>query len=236
MKKLFLAFPFVALMLSLMACGGETYRHQVTILHPSGVDALYADQTSDSVIFASFDSYDVKSYTASWIKVLDSPKYPSKMKIPNDYYTFYRLRVDLEIEPNTTNEVRTGAVSVRSYGMDDWDYTVTAFYHQLAWHDILHPTPSYTYDDGKITACLFESKDSAMQIVDTLRFCAHDKWTLTQPEGSFVTSPRLSGEAGNHTLILNVEPNPSKESRSVEFTLTSANGATTPIRFKQAGK
>lgn len=236
-KKLLFVFPLAFLLMFFASCNKESYRHQISIVYPNGGKVLYADETVDSVCFLTYDSYSVTSFNSPWVKVLNSSDYPSSKRLLNNYYSCYYVRVNLEFEPNTTQECRYGYVNIRSYDNEEWDETSTHYLLQFCWHDIAHPAPAYTYNDNRqITGCRFESKDSAMQVVDTLRFYAHDKWTLTQPEGSFVTSPVTSGNAGAQTLILAVEPNSQDEKRSVELKLKSANGPETPVIFTQEGK
>lgn len=238
MKKLFYLFPLALGAVTLQSCisDDEAGRHQVVINSPTGVGILYADQTRDSVKFTTYDSFEVKSYNTSWINVENSKNYPSSATISNSYFYYYLCRVDLTFKPNTSTDCRYGNVSVRSF-CNSWDQTAYANYYQLYWHNIQYPVPAYTRNsDGDVTGVTYMQKDSALQTVDTLRFVAYDKWTLSAPENSFISLPRTSGSAGKQTLVLSMPVNESAESRTTELTLKSDNGATTVVTYSQAGK
>lgn len=239
MKKYFFILPFTVLLLCLSACSLDnesTGRHQVMVYYPERVNTLFADQTQDSVMFTTFDSFDVISLSTPWLKVINSKDYPSSAKIANNYNLYYAVRVNLEFEPNTTNACRYGLVRVRSYG-GDWDESVTAHYYQLCWHNIMHPVPTYERDANlNVVACKYERKDSALQTIDTLRFEAYDKWTLESSADSYITLPVTSGEAGKYTLLLPMTQNESTAPRKSVLTLESENGAKTVLTFTQDGK
>lgn len=222
--------------LGLLSCSmDEPFRHTINIAYPSALSVVYADQTSDSILFDTFDSYEVTSQT-DWVKVLDTKDYPSHASINNSYYNMWRVRVNLQIEPNTTQKVRNGYVAARSYGKK-WDETGHGYYKQLGWHNVLHPSPVYTYDKNNVVeACYFLSKDSAMQLIDTLRFEAYEKWTLEQDDGGFVHAAQTFGEVGINTLILSLQPNNTKTERNCSMKLMSSSGVVTTIKFVQAGK
>lgn len=224
-----------ALTVAVSSCDKDTYRHGISVLYPAPVTVLFADQTEDSVVFTTFDSYAVTSFQNDWLKVLHSEAHPSKARIENNYYNNYICSVYLQAQPNTGDAPRNGYVDIHSFG-NDWDETARAMYYQFNWHNISKPAPSYVYDEQRnVTNCSFTGLDSATQVVDTLRFYAYDKWTLTPHEGSFVKSSLVSGEAGYQTILLSVEPNTSTEERATSMSLLSQNGAKTLIHFRQAG-
>lgn len=237
MKKIFFTLPLLIVMTFVMSCGmaNDSSNHGISIVYPQGCKLIYADQTADSVVFNTFDSYTTTSYMSPWLDVLDSKNYPSAQKLNNLYNTYYQQRVNLKALPNSSDTCRFGFVQVRSYG-EDFDQTVTAVYYQYNWHNVLHPAPSYTYKNNMEVACKFEATDSAAQVVDTLRFVAYSDWTLEQPVGGFVTSPSTSGKAGKQTILLSVEPNTAGVERSAKFVLKSDNGAKTEIVYKQKSK
>lgn len=234
MKKTIL-FP-VALSALIMSCSKESYRHQIAIEHPSAPSVVFADQTRDSVVFYTFDSYEVKSNNSDWITVLSSKNYPSSAKLDNLYYMFYRVPVFLEIAPNTTGKVRSGYVTIRSYGEDDWNTTAYAEYYQLYWHNITSPAPKYSYTDMDVTGVTYAATDSALQLTDTIRFTAHAPWTIEAATDSYITPKILSGQAGVQKIPLDIEPNATATKRETTITIKSDNGASTPITYTQEGR
>ena len=232
-KTLILPIAVAALMIS---CNKDSYRHQIAIEYPSAPSPIFADQTLDSVVFYTFDSYETKSYDCDWITIQNSSRYPSSAKLENLYYSFYRVPIYLEIAPNTTGKVRTGHVSIHSYGEDNWSATAYAEYYQLYWHNITSPRPEYTYTDRNVTAATYAATDSALQMTDTLRFTAYAPWSLQTASDSYITPESTSGKAGIQKVALKVEPNPSTTKRKTTITLQSNNGATTPITYTQEGK
>lgn len=233
MKKQLIMLPCACIAIALASCNKESYRHAISIAYPNPVSVVYGDQTADSIVFDTFDSYEVKAYETAWIRVLHSYDYPSQATIQNSYYNSFRCTVQLQIEANTTQKARNGYVAVRSYG-DDWDQTGHAYYKQYGWHNVQKPAPVFKYDDNNmIETCTFEATDSALQLADTLRFVAYDAWTLETAPNSFVTTSRTQGQRGPVTLVMQVEPNPTQDERSTSMKLKSQNGVTTTIVFKQ---
>ena len=107
-------FPLLFLMaIAMQSCSDGLDRHELSVVYPNGY-ALFADQTQDSLVFLTFDSWRVSS-NASWITVTGK----SSDNIKYDYYKNYLIRVDLALEPNTTGHTRAGNVTVKSY-----DYAV----------------------------------------------------------------------------------------------------------------
>lgn len=240
MRKTLLTVPMALAMLSIVSCNNDSYRHQVAVAYPSGTQVLFADQTSDSVIFITYDSYKVTSLNSSWLKVLSSKDYPSEYTLQNPYYMGYRLRVNLQAEPNATDAPRLGQVNVYSYStFDDWAETAGAFYYQVNWHDVQRPYPQYGRDDnGNAISATFAARDSFSQVVDTLRFMAYDDWKLTTSEDSYAKPDKLSGGKGYQTILLSMEPNELNDTLYTTLTLQSAHydGVKTVITRKQAPK
>lgn len=240
MKKNLL-FCALASLAMLASCNHDSYRHGVNVVYPSAMSLVFGDQTSDSILFTTFDSFQATSYDSDWIEVLSSSDYPSSGKIPNNYYNYYLVRVNLKMQPNTGTKSRNGYVAVRSYS-DDWEATAHGYYKQLPCHNVVRPygIPVYQKIDGNpndstISTYRYEITDSARQVVDTLRFEAYDGWTLELPEDGFVKSAKTSGNKGYQVLLVDLEQNPSEQSRTTTVQLKSNNGVTTPITFIQKG-
>ncbi len=236
MKKILFILPLALSFLCILSCTkGSTYRHTVAVLYPAGVGTIFADQSSDSVVFATSDNFEVYSAGESWLKVLDSQKYPKKLNFPYDYYSYLTARVNLEFEPNLTEKVRYADVHVHSFGPDEWDQRVAAHYAQLNCHNIVKPSLTPVAGDDRIVVSYScEAKDSATQKLDSIVFKAYDAWTLTLPEDAFLTVSKTEGEAGMQRIGVNLTENAGKEERSNVVVLKSSNGATTHIKFTQA--
>lgn len=230
MKKFLL--PCLALAAFILAsCDKESYRHEIDVMYPEPltVAVVMADQPTDSLIFVTSDNFRITSQ-ASWITVPDTIR---EGKINYNYFYAWIVPAIMSFEPNTTGEIRTGMVSVNSYGDDGWNQTATATYTQLAWLDITQPQPNYAYNEGIITKAAFELSDSATQVADTLKFRVYGDWTLT--EGTFVHPAATAGVIGAHTVVLAIDPNTTTGERCDTIKLVS-RGVTTPIAVKQKGK
>jgi len=231
MKKSLFAVAFAAVVMFLVGCDKESYRHQTGLIYPAAGNygIAYADQTIDTVIFATFDSYNASS-NVSWITV--DPEWAS-MKIENNYWAGYQIPLPLTFSPNTSGESRMGEVKIHTFGEDDWDYTITATYIQAGWHDVYRPTPSYAQYTDFPTSASFELKDSANWVVDSLKFMAFNDWTLVESAGSFAHPIQSTGSKGEQVVILNLDPNETSNDRSTTLVLKSDNGVSTEIKVTQ---
>lgn len=224
-KYLFAATAMVGLVVA--SCQKESYYHTMSVLYPTQASVVFGDQSTDSVVFYSTDSYQLSS-NASWMTIPDGRE---TQKVENAYRFVWQFSVPLNFEPNTTGKPRTAQIAVHSYGSDDWDITGYASYYQLSWLDIYRPAPAYKYVDGIPTGAAFEATDSATQISDTLKFYVYGNWTLT--DGTFVHPTASSGTAGDNVVALTVEPNPTNGERTDTLKLNS-RGVLVPIAFKQS--
>ena len=232
MKKLFLAATAAAVLL-FHSCNKETFHHSMALVYPTSYQpaVIFADQTSDSLWFQTTDNFNLSAYESPWIHIPDSMR---SGKIPNAYRVVYDVVVPLTFDANTTEKVRTGYVSVRSFGSNDWDNTAYAAYYQTSWHNITRPLPVYSYEDRVITGAAFRDSLTAQQTVDTLVFQAYDNWTLTG--GQFVRAEYTKGFAGECRVPLTIEPNTGDDTRKDVLVLESDNGVRTPITYIQKVK
>lgn len=231
MKKFGSALLMGLSVLFLGSCVKDSYRHGAELVHPAAgyYSILYADQTEDSVVFNSFDSYTV-STDASWIKV-DSAM--AAMKVENSYWYWYEFHVPLTMTPNTTGISREGIVNVKSFGDDDWNTTLQASYLQLPCHNVLRPAPDYGEYTTYPKTATFELKDSAFVVLDSLKFHAYDDWTLSQQSEDFVHFNVTSGTKGMQVIKLTLDENTASKDRVEKLTLTSKSGFSTEIKVTQ---
>lgn len=213
----------------LSSCNKEPYNHAVAVLYPSiGFVYHYADQTSDSILFQTFDSYEVKSQS-DWMHVNETYDSPKKT-IQNGYYFYYIGKVGLDMEPNTTGKCRYGYVTVRSYGDDGWDQTAVGSYYQYAWHNITKPTPKYWFTNNMPDSARFELKVAAECEADSLIFTSYLDWQLEVPSNSFVHPVKTNGGSGIQIIKLDFDENKTNQLDSVELKLiTTPQGIETPI-------
>lgn len=228
MKKSFLSC--VALVATLfVACNKESYYHTMGLQYPQSIAVVDADQTLDSVVFATTDNFNLTS-NADWMTVPDSMR---SGRIQNVYQMIWMVASPLVFETNTTGKIRTALLTIHCTGANEWDQSATATYKQLHWLNITVPAPNYAYKDGDITDAAFVMTDSATQVSDSLCFRVHGNWTLT--EGAFVHPTTVEGEAGKNIVRLTIDPNLSADERQEQIVLTS-NGISTPIVVKQKGR
>ena len=227
MKKYLFTAVAVGLML-IAGCTKESYYHSVAVLYPSqGTLALsYADQPTDTLVFVTTDNFSI-SPNADWLAVPDSMK---EGRIENYYRNVWQVTSVVLLSPNTTGQIRTGNLSIHTWGNDDWNQTASATYQQLPWLNVSRPVPAYAYTENRITGAAFVATDSATQVTDTLQFQVHGNWTLS--DGVFVHPKELSGEAGTVTVAVDIDPKTDPAERRDSLTLT-CRGVTTGIVFKQ---
>ena len=212
-------FPLLFLMAAVMqSCSDGLDRHELIVVYPNGY-ALFADQTQDSIVFLTFDSWRV-SPNASWISVVGK----SSDNINYDYYKNYLIHVDLALEPNTTGHTRWGNVMVKSY-----DYEGAGLYVQFPFLNITHPNPdvndyygdNYNVPDGAD----FILRDSADFENDSLCFNVQKSWTLSFAPGadqSWLQLSTTSGEEGYNVVPIKLEQNLTTKERRTELILTSS--------------
>lgn len=180
---------------------------------------LYADQTIDSLLFYTYDSWTVVPQD-SWITIDGD----SHLDVKYDYTKRYLCRVFLKVQPNTTGETRSGTVLVQSY-----DYSYSAPFVQLGMLHISHP--SYTtdawFDDYGIIpkTTHFELVDSANWTEDSICFKVENNWDLEfiddiKPE--WINIDRSTALPGKYKVTLTLDPNTDKEKgREAKLKLTS---------------
>lgn len=220
------------------ACNKESYRHQTEVVYPSYSQGyIFADQTEDSIVFVTFDSYRYYAYDTNPDNFISIDENRAQKKIVNSYSNYYVFSLPVYFKPNTSDKCRRGYVLVNSKSeIDDWNETVGAEYYQVNWHNIQKPAPYYTYDEKNavVESCLYQMTDSAYQVADTLKFTAYDAWEIASANADIVKPLTVSGRRGNQLIPCEVVPNTTPDTLRTELTLTSANGAKTVIKFVQA--
>lgn len=233
MKK-FYYIAIASLIVLMTGCDKESYRHAIGIVYPAGGNIVYADQVEDSVVFYTFDSYEVTP-TSDWIQTNYKYAEPKK-KFANAYYYSWMFRVGLDIAPNMDGKCRYGFVSVQSQGDDGWSQTVGTAFYQYAWHNIGKPYPKYRITNEMPDSASFALRVAATCEADTLLFTTYQDWKLEVPAESFVHPVSVSGKAGAQVVRLEFDENTKTEPDSVELKLVTPEfGITTPILIHRKG-
>lgn len=245
MKKNFSLLGLMAgVAMLLTSCNTDSYTHQISIVHPVGEDGfIYADQTLDSIQFLTFDSYHYYANPLNSDKFITVDEENSSKKIQNSPYACWQISLPVFFKPNTTSAPRLGYVTVDCKSeMDDWQATVHATYFQTNWHCIEKPAPRYNYskDNAMMESCDHVMRDSAYQVVDTIKFYPFDKWTVESANPDMISPEVATGNKyikGKPIEIpCKVAPNFTSDTLRTTLTITSDNGAKTTIQFQQAPK
>lgn len=220
MKKLRLILPLAAAILAFAACDDDDNTYDFAqIYYPGGGTVIYADQTTDSLKFATTYDYELE-VSEDWLTIeADS----LSENVPDGYYVVREYLV--RIEPNTTDTMRRAYVYFYADGR-----TLSTYYYQYHYLDIDRPSRS-NYQ--------FALTDSATQVRDSIIFTTYnDDWTLAFEEEQswirFATDAETTGEAGSYTVFYEMDENTTSSSRSAVLKLTS-EGVTTEISVTQSG-
>lgn len=220
MKKQHLIFPLVAAIFALAACDDDDNTYDFAqIYYPGGGTTVYADQTTDSLKFATTYDYELV-VSEDWLTIVADSL---SEDVPDGYYVVREYLV--EIEPNTTDTTRRAYVY---FNADD--RTISTYYYQYHYLNIERPARS-NYQ--------FALTDSATQVSDSIIFTTYnDDWTLAfEDEESwirFATDADTTGEAGSYTVFYELDENTTSSVRSAVLQLTS-EGVTTEITVRQTG-
>lgn len=218
MKKITLFSVAVAALL-FTACEkkGNSYEF-AQILYPSYAGKLlYADQTEDSIKFATTFDWTL-SLGADWVSANPDSMYGV---VPDGYYMINK--VPLHFDVNTTDTARTTTVGFNADGK-----TLLSYYKQVHYLNIKRPLRQ-NYE--------FLLTDSAYRQKDSIMFTVYGAWTLafkgeTPDWVKFDENTAMSGKAGTYKLIYTIEPNASDETRNTVLSLTSKS-VVTDIKIRQ---
>lgn len=230
-KKNFLyAFGLLASAAWMASCGSDDI-HQLGVMYPNGIHALYADDTEDSISFVTFDSWAVTPI-ASWIKTDGN----SSGSIKHDNNARYRISVPLAVELNPTGRGRWGTVQVTSY-----EYAVSGLYYQMGSLNISHPAckvVSFIPNTNNLLAdsVSYEIRDSAFVVSDSICFDVKRNWTLAfkGEKPGWVSLSQEEGLRGHSNVAVTMEENPDTAARVATVILTSS-GISNEIDIRQLG-
>ena len=146
-KFFFLSFlAAVCLTAAFTACDSGEYEYHSTGFYPtSSGKEIFADQTIDSVRVVSYDSWSLTN-DCPWMKISSNGQY-APLEVEVRPGTAVSTRLDLEITPNLTSEVRTDFIRVKSSFRQN-RYGVEA-HHTISLFNIIQPDVNVIEKDGK---------------------------------------------------------------------------------------
>lgn len=217
----------VGLCMTLTSCFENTGNHHTAILYPpppTGIKILYADQTFDSLVFETIDSWKLDT---TYNNIPQDGKLffsidPKDFSGNEDSKYFVRKSIKLEFTPNTTDTYKTAVLNIKAYGGN-----FSAVYKQMHFHDIERPR-RLNYE--------FLLTDTAGTTMDSIIFKAYDNWSMKIKDAeqkSWIRIANPEGSKGNQVVKINMDKNETQSNRDATIILTSSNEATTEIRIVQ---
>lgn len=218
--------PLLALVLALAACTEGSYEHHASYFYPQRPDGqlLYADQTMDTTLIYSLDSWQATK-EGDWFSIT-----PESFEVRPGVSIFTKMT--FTTTPNTTGKGRTGLVTIHAY------HTISQSLYQTPWLNITYPFAQYTKGEDHTFAtrkATFRMALLSSATSSQVRFTTYAENATLTSNAEWVTPEKTIFIAPNsYEVKLTIQPNKSKDPRSAQLTLTSA-GISTPITVEQAG-
>ena len=218
--------PLLALVLSLAACTEGSYEHHASYFYPQRPDGqlLYADQTMDTTLIYSLDSWQATK-EGDWFSIT-----PESFEVRPGVSIFTKMT--FTTTPNTTGKGRTGLVTIHAY------HTISQSLYQTPWLNITYPFAQYTKGEDHTFAtrkATFRMALLSSATSSQVRFTTYAENATLTSNAEWVTPEKTIFLApNNYEVKLTIQPNKSKDPRTAQLTLTSA-GISTPIIVEQAG-
>ena len=218
--------PLLALVLALAACTEGSYEHHASYFYPQRPDGqlLYADQTMDTTLIYSLDSWQATK-EGDWFSIK-----PESFEVRPGVSIFTKMT--FTTTPNTTGKGRTGLVTIHAY------HTISQSLYQTPWLNITYPFAQYTKGEDHTFAtrkATFRMALLSSATSSQVRFTTYAENATLTSNAEWVTPEKTIFLApNNYEVKLTIQPNKSKDPRTAQLTLTSA-GISTPIIVEQAG-
>lgn len=215
MYKIKTLFIVVSLLSLVASCADDPEMHKFSL--DPGTFVLYADQTSGTFSFETYDSWTAVPQV-DWITI-DGDNH---LDVAYNYMNLYHSTVTFTALPNTTGRTRLGTILVKTY------YSSAVPFYQLGVLNVLHPRYTIkTWLDEKAhipDEILYELTDSANWEKDSICFKVEKDWELElvgdAPWIELVGN--TAGPKGKNRVDFNLTPNTNTESgREAKLTLTS---------------
>ena len=223
---MFRFLPFLILVIALAACTEGTYERHESYFYPQRPDGqlLYADQTMDTTLIYSLDSWQATK-EGDWFSIT-----PESFEVKPGVSIFNKMT--FTTTPNTTGKGRTGLVTIHAY------HTISQSLYQTPWLNITYPFAQYTKGEDHTFAtrkATFRMALLSSATSSQVRFTTYAENATLTSNAEWVTPEKTIFLAPNsYEVKLTIQPNKSKDARSAQLTLTSA-GISTPITVEQAG-
>ncbi len=218
--------PFLILVITLASCTEGTYERHESYFSPQRPDGqrLYADQTMDTTLIYSLDSWQATK-EGDWFSIT-----PESFEVKPGVSILNKMT--FTTTPNNTGKVRKGLVTIHAY------HTISQSLYQAPWLNITYPFAQYTEgEDHTFATCkaTFRLSLPSDETASTVRFTTYaENATLTSDAEWLIPEKTIFLAPNSYKVKLTIQPNKSKDPRSAQLTLTSA-GVSTPITVEQAG-
>lgn len=229
--------------LALAACDDSSYEYHSTYFLPQATLPMetYADQKLDSVRVVSYDTWSLTN-ECEWMEIYkEGKKAPFTVEIKPGYWENNRL--DLVLQPNTTEELRSTYITVTSsYGKIG---TLQKNLIQLPFHHITWPGVKTTTVEGK-TVYTFDlnlsnngfTEDNRQPFIqfkpfdDDARLVSDSQWLRPRTTSGFIKGVAT-------TVLLDCDENTTSAPRTAILSLQTGQEdtkVTTKITITQQGE
>lgn len=217
MKKTIFTLSLAVMALMIVSCNNESEYHTTDIPYP--YHFMFADHTLDSLVYITTEPHTL-STEASWC-TLDVSYIASLNEYIRTHEGIYTLSAIMQFEPNTTGKTRDASIHINA-----GEYSSVGLFRQLSSLNITRPVR--LFESSSLNDSLMALTVDAVASTDSVCFTVEGNWTLTAPEGSFVSLERTVGKAGDNYVRLTVPANTGDE-RKTTLELT------TTVPFKKDG-
>ena len=218
--------PFLILVIALVSCTEGSYERHESFFYPQRPDAqrLYADQTQDTTLIYSLDSW-TATKEGDWFSLT-----PESFEVRPG--VSIATKMTFTTTPNNTGQGRVGRVTIHAY------HTISQMLYQTPWLNITYPFAQETEGEDqtivtrKATFRLSLLSDATASMVCFTTYA--ENATLTSDAEWLIPEKTIFLAPNSYEVKLTIQPNKDKNPRTAQLTLTSA-GISTPITVEQAG-
>ena len=223
MKRL---LPFLILVIALVSCTEGSYERHESFFYPQRPygQLLYADQTQDTTLVYSLDSW-TATKEGDWFSLT-----PESFEVRPG--VSIATKMTFTTTPNNTGQGRVGRVTIHAY------HTISQMLYQTPWLNITYPFAQETEGEDRTSVtrqATFRLSLLSDATASKVCFTTYAENATLTSNAEWITPERTNFLAPNsYEVQLTVQPNKDKDARTAHLTLTSA-GISTPIVVEQAG-